>query len=35
VAFFDPIDERNERYEQLLAHPEWSFAEPSFHGSSG
>jgi predicted TIM-barrel fold metal-dependent hydrolase len=30
VAFFDPIDERNERLEQLLAHPEWSFADPAF-----
>jgi predicted TIM-barrel fold metal-dependent hydrolase len=30
VAFFDPVDERNERYEQLLAHPEWSFADPTF-----
>jgi predicted TIM-barrel fold metal-dependent hydrolase len=30
VAFFDPVDERNERYEQLEAHPEWSFADPSF-----
>jgi predicted TIM-barrel fold metal-dependent hydrolase len=30
VAFFDPIDERNERYEQLHHHPEWSFADPSF-----
>jgi predicted TIM-barrel fold metal-dependent hydrolase len=30
VAFFDPIDERNERYEQLHAHAEWSFADPSF-----
>jgi predicted TIM-barrel fold metal-dependent hydrolase len=30
VAFFDPLDERNERYEQLHAHPEWSFADPSF-----
>jgi predicted TIM-barrel fold metal-dependent hydrolase len=27
VAFFDPVDERNERYEQLHAHPEWSFAD--------
>jgi predicted TIM-barrel fold metal-dependent hydrolase len=27
VAFFDTVDERNERYEQLLAHPEWSFAD--------
>lgn len=30
VAFFDPIDERNERLEQLLEHPEWSFADPAF-----
>lgn len=30
VAFFDPVDEHNERYEQLIAHPEWSFADPSF-----
>jgi len=30
VAFFDPVDERNERLEQLLEHPEWSFADPSF-----
>jgi predicted TIM-barrel fold metal-dependent hydrolase len=27
-AFFLPIDPRNERYEELAAHPEWSF-----HGS--
>jgi predicted TIM-barrel fold metal-dependent hydrolase len=30
VAFFDPVDERNERYEQLRAYPEWSFADPVF-----
>jgi len=30
VAFFEPVDERNERLEQLLAHPEWSFADPTF-----
>jgi predicted TIM-barrel fold metal-dependent hydrolase len=30
VAFFDPVDERNERYEQLLEHPEWSFADQGF-----
>jgi predicted TIM-barrel fold metal-dependent hydrolase len=30
IAFFDPVDERNERYEQLRAHPEWSFADPAF-----
>jgi predicted TIM-barrel fold metal-dependent hydrolase len=27
-AFFQPIDAQNERYEELAAHPEWSF-----HGS--
>ena len=27
-AFFLPIDEQNERYEELAAHPDWSF-----HGS--
>jgi predicted TIM-barrel fold metal-dependent hydrolase len=30
VAFFDPVDERNERLEQLLSRPEWSFAGPKF-----
>jgi predicted TIM-barrel fold metal-dependent hydrolase len=30
VAFFDPVDGRNERLEQLLEHPDWSFADPSF-----
>ena len=30
VAFFDPLDERNERLEQLLDHPDWSFADPAF-----
>lgn len=25
AAFFEPIDTRNERYEELAAHPEWSF----------
>jgi hypothetical protein len=24
-AFFLPLDERNERYEELAAHPDWSF----------
>ena len=27
-AFFDPVDRHNERLEELLAHPEWSFAGP-------
>jgi hypothetical protein len=29
-AFFSPIDEKNERYEELLRHPEWSFASNEF-----
>jgi predicted TIM-barrel fold metal-dependent hydrolase len=29
VAFFDLVDGRNERYEQLLANPGWSFADPA------
>jgi predicted TIM-barrel fold metal-dependent hydrolase len=29
-AFFLPIDEFNERYEELAAHPEWSFAGSHF-----
>ncbi|WP_157248188.1 amidohydrolase family protein [Nonomuraea typhae] len=30
VAFFQPVDERNERLEQLLAHPDWVFSGPEF-----
>ena len=30
VAFFEPVDARNERLEELLVHPEWSFADPRF-----
>jgi predicted TIM-barrel fold metal-dependent hydrolase len=30
VAFFEPVDARNERLEELLAHPEWSFAGPEY-----
>jgi predicted TIM-barrel fold metal-dependent hydrolase len=34
VAFFEPLDERNERLEELLAHPDWYFGDrrtfPSF-----
>ncbi len=30
VAFFEPVDGRNERYEELLAHPDWSFCDPRF-----
>jgi predicted TIM-barrel fold metal-dependent hydrolase len=29
-AFFHPIDGRNERYEELIAHPDWSFYGPQF-----
>jgi predicted TIM-barrel fold metal-dependent hydrolase len=29
-AFFEPVDEHNERLEQLLANPQWSFADPRF-----
>jgi len=27
VAFFDPLDERNERLEELAAHPDWRFGD--------
>ena len=30
VAFFDPVDEHNERLEELGVHPEWSFHGPGF-----
>lgn len=29
-AFFIPVSPDNERYGELLAHPEWSFASPEF-----
>lgn len=28
IAFFDPVDERNERLEELLANPDWWFGGP-------
>ena len=31
IAFFDPIDEYNERYEELIVHPNWSFADPQYY----
>lgn len=31
VAFFRPIDRLNERYEQLLVHPDWSFYGPDMY----
>jgi predicted TIM-barrel fold metal-dependent hydrolase len=30
VAFFDPVDESNERWEELQQHPDWSFPSPPF-----
>ncbi len=29
-AFFHPIDAKNERYEELTEHPDWSFYGPQF-----
>ena len=29
-AFFEPLSERNERLEELVAHPEWHYADPKF-----
>jgi predicted TIM-barrel fold metal-dependent hydrolase len=28
VAFFDPVDETNERWEELGEHPDWAFTSP-------
>ena len=30
AAFFQPTDQRNERFEELLRHPGWSFADEKF-----
>jgi predicted TIM-barrel fold metal-dependent hydrolase len=30
VAFFDPVDGHNERWEELGAHPDWTFTSPPF-----
>ncbi|MEZ0395729.1 MAG: amidohydrolase family protein [Anaerolineales bacterium] len=30
VAFFDPVDETNERWEELGQHPDWRFPSPPF-----
>lgn len=30
VAFFDPVDEANERWEELGQHPDWAFTSPPF-----
>ena len=30
VAFFDPLDETNERWEELHEHPDWHFPSPPY-----
>jgi predicted TIM-barrel fold metal-dependent hydrolase len=30
VAFFDPLDARNERWEELNGHPDWHFQSPPY-----
>jgi predicted TIM-barrel fold metal-dependent hydrolase len=30
VAFFDPVDASNERWEELTGHPDWVFTSPPF-----
>lgn len=30
VAFFDPVDETNERWEELQDNPDWAFTSPPF-----
>ncbi len=30
VAFFDPVNNTNERWEELHAHPDWQFPSPPF-----
>jgi hypothetical protein len=30
VAFFQPLDESNERWEELQRHPDWHFGRPGF-----
>jgi predicted TIM-barrel fold metal-dependent hydrolase len=30
VAFFDPVDQTNERWEELGEHPDWRFPSPPF-----
>ena len=31
IGFFKPVDGRNEQYEQLIEHPEWSYASPGLY----
>jgi predicted TIM-barrel fold metal-dependent hydrolase len=30
VAFFDPLDQQNERWDELNVHPDWHFPSPQF-----
>jgi len=30
VAFFDPLDAHNERWEEMQAHPDWQFPSPPY-----
>ena len=30
VSFFNPLDESNERWEEMSAHPDWQFPSPPF-----
>jgi predicted TIM-barrel fold metal-dependent hydrolase len=30
VAFFDPVDNTNERWEELQGHPDWQFTSPPY-----
>jgi len=30
VAFFDPIDKTNERWEELKSHPDWAYTSPPY-----
>lgn len=32
VAFFQPLDENNERWDELQLHPDWHFGGPEFPG---
>lgn len=31
-AFFTPLDEKNERLEELIDHPDWMFDSPEYYG---
>lgn len=31
IAFFDPLDSSNERYEELASHPDWSFSDSKYY----